>query len=66
MKYALVHINEPVLDGHRICEIAEVPFEVYKDLLWHEVSDDIKAETHYWKNNTPVLFPVIKKSSTDI
>lgn len=61
MKYALIHINEPMLDGYRICEISTVPFEVYKDLSWHEVSDDVTTETHYWKNNEAVLFPVVEK-----
>jgi hypothetical protein len=58
MKYALVHINEPVLDGFRICEVADNTFEVYKDLTWHEVADDVTAETHYWKDNAPVLLPI--------
>jgi hypothetical protein len=62
MKYALIHINEPVLDGHRICQISNNTFEVYKDLTWHEVSDDVTAETHYWKNNQAVLFPVIENT----
>lgn len=62
MKYALVHINEPMLDGLRICEVAEVPFEVYKDLSWHEVADDVAANTHYWKDNSPVLIPVKTKT----
>ena len=57
MKYALVHINEPKLEGFRICEVADNTFEVYKDLTWYEVSDDVAAETHYWKNNAPLLIP---------
>lgn len=61
MKYALIHINEPMLDGYRICEVSDITFEVYKDLSWHEVNDDILAHTHYWKDNAPVLIPVKEK-----
>lgn len=60
MKYALIHINEPMLDGLRICELVETPFEVHQNLSWHEVSDNITAETHYWKDNEAVLIPVIE------
>ena len=63
MKYALIHVNEPVLDGYRICEVAEVPFEVHSNLSWHEVNDDVTAETHYWKDNAPVLLPVRTQSN---
>lgn len=65
MKYALIHIKEPLLDGYRICEVANTTFEVYKDLTWHEVADDVTDSTHYWKDNAPVLFPVIERPSTD-
>jgi hypothetical protein len=58
MKYALVHKNEPVLDGFKICEIADNTFEVHANLSWHEVADDVTANTHYWKDDAPVLFPV--------
>lgn len=66
MKYALIHKKDPVFDGCRICEIADATFEVHEDLTWHEVNDDVKAETHYWKDNAPVLFPVIQRPSTNI
>lgn len=61
MKYALIHINETILDGLRICEVSENTFEVYKDLIWHEVSDDVTAETHYWKNDEAVLTPQVPR-----
>ena len=57
MKYALIHINEPMLDGFRICEVANSTFEVHQDLTWHEVADDVKTETHYWKDGAAVLIP---------
>ena len=62
MKYALIHIKEPMLDGFRICEVVDTTFEVYKDLTWYEVADDVTSDTHYWKDNQAVLFPVIEKT----
>jgi len=61
MKYALVHKNEIILDGYRICEVSNNTFEVYKDFTWHEVAEDVTAETHYWKNNEAVLTPQVPR-----
>jgi hypothetical protein len=63
MKFALVSPQEVVLDGQRIAEVAETPFEIAQPLHWVPCDDDVATNTHYFvlKTNSIAPIPVKEK-----
>lgn len=63
MKFALVSPYEAVLDGQRIAEVVETPFEIAQPLHWVPCGEDVATNTHYFvpKTNTITPLPVKEK-----
>jgi hypothetical protein len=63
MKFALVSPDEKVLDGQRIAEVVETPFEIAQPLHWVPCDDAVTTNTHYFvsKTNTITPLPVKEK-----
>jgi hypothetical protein len=45
---ALISPIEPVANGFRVCELAEVEFPVAAPLFWVDAPEGVSASTHYY------------------
>jgi hypothetical protein len=63
MRFALVSPDEKVLDGQRIAEVVETPFDIAQPLHWVPCGEDVSPMTHYFvpKTNTITPLPVKDK-----
>lgn len=50
-------MKKALIFGNRICQIEDEAFPVAEPLFWVDVDDDVRPDTHEWRNGAAVPIP---------